>query len=122
MRVALVRGRASFALTLAAVAYGIALLVWVIAVPAIDGQTLLGYGGPASLAIVAQPLLASLLMWYLLRRRCTTGSDVATTWAWALGTAFLVWSVLGALSLAAGAFPAAVLLILAVLLTPPPAR
>jgi len=33
---------------------------------------------------------------------------------------FVVWSILGALSLAAGAFPAAVLLLAAVALTPRP--
>lgn len=114
------RGRAPFGLTLLAVGYGVALLVWVAAAPAFEGETLLEYGGPGSLAITAQPLVFSLLMWALLRRRCTTGSRVATVTAWALGTLFLVWSVLGALSLAAGAFPAAVLLLVAVALTPRP--
>ena len=77
------RGRAPFGLTMLAVVYGLGLLAWVIAVPAFDGETLLEYGGPASLAITAQPLLFSLLMWALLRRRCTTGSRVATAAAWA---------------------------------------
>jgi len=113
-------GRVPFGLTMAAVAYGVGLLVWVAAVPAFDGETLLEYGGPWSLAITAQPLLFSLLMWALLRRRCTTGSRVATTAARALGGLFLAWSVLGALSLAAGAFPAALLLLIAVALTPRP--
>jgi hypothetical protein len=45
---------------------------------------------------------------------------VATTTAWALGSLYLVWSVLGALTLAAGAFPAAVILMFAVGLTPRP--
>jgi hypothetical protein len=120
MQSAVGRGRAPFGLTLLALAYGVALLVWVAAAPAIDGETLLQYGGPGSLAITAQPLVLSLLMWALLRRRCTTGSRMATVTAWALGTVFLVWSVLGALSLAAGAFPAAVILLVAVALTPRP--
>jgi hypothetical protein len=114
------RGRAPFGVTVAAVAYSVALLVWVAAVPAFDGETLLEYGGPVSLAITAQPLLFSLLIWALLRRRCTTGSRVAITAAWTLGALFLAWSVLGALSLAAGAFPAAALLLVAVALTPGP--
>jgi len=114
------RGRAPFALTLAAVAYGVGLLVWVAAVPAVDGETLLEYGGPGSLAITAQPLLFSVVIWALLRRRCTTGSRAAAVAAWMLGTLFLVWSVIGALSLAAGAFPAAVLLLVAAALTPRP--
>jgi hypothetical protein len=121
MQTAIRRGRAPFGLTVAALTYSIALLLWVVAVPAVDGETLLEYGGSASLAITAQPLLFSLLLWGLLRRRCTTGSRVATVTAWTVGTLFLAWSMLGALSLAAGAFPAAVLLLVAVALTPPPA-
>jgi hypothetical protein len=120
MDTAVRRGRAPFGLTLVAIAYSIGLLIWVAAIPAFDGETLLEYGGPGSLAITAQPLLFSLLMWALLRRRCTTGSRVATATAWALGTLYLVWSVLAALSLAAGAFPAAVILLFAVGLTPRP--
>ena len=114
------RGRAPFGLTLLAVVYSLGLIAWVIALPAVDGETLLEHGGLASLAITAQPLLFSVVMWALLRRRCTTGSRMATVAAWALGTLYLAWSVLGALSLAAGAFPAAVLLLLAVALTPRP--
>jgi hypothetical protein len=120
MNAAIRGGRAPFGLTVVAVAYGVALLVWVAAVPSIDGETLLEYGGPWSLAITAQPLVFSLLMWGLLRRRCTTGSRAATAAAWTLGALFLAWSVLGALSLAAGAFPAAALLLVAVALTPRP--
>jgi hypothetical protein len=122
METAVRRGRAPFGLTVAALAYSVGLLVWVVALPAVDGETLLENGGPASLAITAQPLLFSLLIWAPLRRRCTTGSRVATATAWTLGTLFLAWSVLGALSLAAGAFPAAVLLLVAVALTRPPAK
>jgi hypothetical protein len=103
-----------------AVAYSVGLLVWVIAVPSVQGETLLQYGGPLSVAITAQPLLFSLIMWALLRRRCTTGSLLATATAWALGSLYLVWSVLGALTLAAGALPAAMILIFAVALTPRP--
>ena len=116
------RGQASFGFTLAAVLYSVALLVWVVAVPGIGGQTLLEYGGPWSLAVTAQPLLLSLVMWTLLRRRCTTGSRTASIMAWTIAGAYLAWSVLGALSLAAGAFPAALLLLLAVTLTPRPRR
>jgi hypothetical protein len=120
MDMAVRRGRAPFGLTLLAIAYGIGLLIWVAAVPAFDGETLLEYGGPGSLAITAQPLLFSLLMWALLHRRCTTGSRVASATAWVLGTLYLIWSVLAALTLAAGAFPAAVILLFAVGLTPRP--
>jgi hypothetical protein len=120
MHAAVQRGRAAFGLTLLAVTYSVGLLAWVIAVPAVDGETLLGYGGLGSLAITAQPLLFSLVMWGLLHLGCTIGSRTATHAAQALGGLYLAWSVLGALSLAAGAFPAAVLLLLAVALTPRP--
>ena len=79
------RGRAPFGLTLLAVVYSLGLIAWVIALPAVDGETLLEHGGLASLAITAQPLLFSVVMWALLRRRCTTGSRMATVAAWALG-------------------------------------
>jgi hypothetical protein len=118
MEAAAWRGRAAFGLTLLALTYSVGLLAWVVSVPAFDGETLLEYGGPGSLAITAQPLVFSVLMWALLRRRCTSGSRVAIATAQVLGTLFLVWSVLGALTLAAGAFPAAVALVFAVLLTP----
>lgn len=101
-----------------ALAYAIGLLAWVVAIPAVDGQTLLEYGGAGSVGITVQPLLISLVIWALLRRRCTTGSRTATIAAWTVGTLYLAWSVLGALSLAAGAFPAAILLLLAVAMTP----
>jgi len=117
---ALRRGRASFGFTMVAVAYSVALLVWVAAVPSIQGETLLEYGGPWSLAITIQPLLVSLLMWALLRRRCTTGSQAASTAAWTVGGMYLGWSVVGALSLAGGAFPAAMLLLIAAVLAPRP--
>jgi|SRR5215216_1973668 len=117
---ALRRGQASFGFSVAAVAYSVALLVWVAAVPSIDGETLFEYGGPWSLAITVQPLLVSLLMWGLLRHRCTTGSQAASTAAWTVGGMYLGWSVIGALSLAGGAFPAAVLLLIAAVLSPRP--
>jgi hypothetical protein len=122
MAAPLLRGRASFGFTFAAVLYSVALVVWVLAVPGSDGETLLEHGGPWSVAITAQPLLVSVVVWVLLRRRCTTGSRIASNAAWTIGAVYVVWSVLGALSLAAGAFPAAVLLLVAVALTPPPSR
>jgi hypothetical protein len=103
-----------------AAAYGVVLLIWVAAVPAVEGETLLEYGGPWSLIITAQALVFSLFMWAVLRRRCTTGSRTATVIAWVAGVVFLAWSVAGALSLAAGSFPASALLIAAVALTPRP--
>jgi hypothetical protein len=46
---------------------------------------------------------------------------VATRVAGIVAPLFVLWSVVGALSIAAGAFPAAVLLLVAASLTPSPA-
>ena len=96
-------------------------MLWVVAYPAVDGETLLSYGGPLSLAIASQSLPVSLGVFWLLRRRCTTGSRAAIACAWILGSLYLVWSVLAGFSLAAWALPAALLLMLAVGFTPRPA-
>jgi hypothetical protein len=114
-------GRIAFGLTLMAGLYGLALLAWAAAIPSIDGETLVEYGGPMSLVLLSQSLLAAGALWALLRRRCTTGSRGATAAAWLFATLFLAWSVLGALSFAAGALPAAAVLLLATAVTPRPA-
>ena len=112
------RGAAAAGLSILAMAYGAALLVAVAVAPALDGESLLEHGGPWSLAIFAQPLVASAVVWSLLRRRCHAGGDGVTAAAWSLATVYLVYSVLGGFSIAAGALPAAVLMLLAVAVTP----
>ena len=112
------RGQAAFGITAAAALYGVALLAWVIAVPSIDGQTLLQHGGTGSLVITAQPLVVSLLVGWALRLRCSTGSRPAAVLAWVIVGLYLPWSLLGALSFAAGSFPAALLLVSAAGTTP----
>ena len=112
------RGWAAFILVAFCALYAVGLAIVVAAVPAVDGETLLEYGGASSLAIVAQPLVVTGLMWTLLRRRCTTGSRAAITAAWTAAGLFFVYSVLGALSIAAGAFPASAALLAATALTP----
>ena len=102
------RGRLAAAMTLAAAIYGELLFV-------VAGTH---FGGGAAYAIYAQPLAVSALVFVLLRDYCTTGSRTAASAAAAVAVAYLAWSVLGALSLAAGSFPAAVLLVAAVALTP----
>jgi lysylphosphatidylglycerol synthetase-like protein (DUF2156 family) len=109
----------AFGLSVVAIVYSVALLAAITAIPADDGQTLLEYGGPWSLAIFAQPLLVSVLMWHLLRRRCHNGSRHATRAAWVIATIYLIYSVLGGFSIAAGGLPAALLLFLALATTPP---
>ena len=118
MDVSVWRGRVAFVLTLLAIGYSVGLIAWVVANPAFNGQTLLEYGGLGSLVITMQPLLFALVMWAILHRRCTVGSEAATVAAWTLGLLFLAYSVVGALTIAAGAFPAAALLLVAVMITP----
>jgi hypothetical protein len=98
------RGRLAFVLTLLAALYSLALVVWFVAVWAPPGDTLLG------LAIFVQPLIVSLLMWALLRRRCTTGGSGVSSVAFVLAPLYLVWSVVAGFTLSAGALPAALLL------------
>src|ERR1044072_2898953 len=110
-------GRAAFGMTALAGAYSVALLAYVVAVPA-DGETLLESSGPTVLALGAQPLLAPLLIGGLLHERCSTGGRVVTVLGRVAIGFLLAYSVLGALSIAAGVFPAAVLLAIAAALTP----
>ena len=105
---AMIRGRIACALTLAAGLYGVVLCAWA-------GTK---FGGGVVYVLYAQPIAASALVFVLLRRHCTTGSSAMGFTAAAVATLFLVWSVLGVLSLAAGSLPAACLLMAAVALTP----
>jgi hypothetical protein len=57
-------------------------------------------------------------MWHVLRRRRHTGSERATAVAWTLACAYLVYSIVGGFTIAAGALPAALLMFLAVALAP----
>jgi hypothetical protein len=100
------RGRVAFAASTLAVLYGIAFLVWAMTTPPYDGLGLLA----------AQSLVVAAPMWLLLRRRCSTG--VGGTAGELVAVAFLVWSVVAGFSLAFGTFPAAALLLVAVLAVP----
>ena len=114
------KGWVAFGLTVLAVAYSAVLLFWVVAIPEFGRgeETLLEYGGPLTLVIFVQPLIFSALIWALLRRSCSVSESKAcgvATWGSAL---YLVWSVLGGFTVAAGAMPAAMLLLAAALFTP----
>ncbi len=111
------RGRVAFGLTAGAALYSVVLLAS-LTVPSVDGQALFSYGGPWTLAIFAQPLVLTVVMFGLLRARCHTGSRAATTAARSIAVAYLLYSVLAGFSIAAGALPAALLLALATGLTP----
>jgi hypothetical protein len=114
-------GWAAFGLTALSVLYGVALLVEILVVPEFaSGQTQFEYGGSGTLLIFGQPLLVSLAVWALLNRHCKTGSWAAGRVAEVGVSLYLVYSILGGFTISAGAFPAACLLLAAVLLTPRP--
>ncbi len=103
------QGRTAFALTLLAVVYSSVLIAWAVE-------------SPVSAPLVSQALVVSLLMWGLLHHRCTAGGRAVTYATFGLATVFFVYSLLGMLSIAAGALPAALALLIAAALTPSPAR
>ena len=113
MRIGVIRGRLAFALTVLAFVYSLALLVVLVAVPDDAGETALEQAALQNLAIFAQPLFVTLALWSLLRERCTTGSDGATVAARTIAAVYLLYSVLGAWTIAVGALPAAFLLFIA---------
>jgi|SRR5947209_11163925 len=100
-------GRVAFGITALAAAYSVALLAFGV----------VDFGSPAP---GMQALLATQLVGALLYTRCTTGSRGATVAAWGAVALLVPYSVLGALSLAAGLLPAAALLAVAALVTPAP--
>ena len=120
MRIGVIRGRLAFALTVLAFVYSLALLFVIAVVPGDGGETALEQATIRNLAIFAQPLLVTLALWSLMRGRCTTGNDGATAAAWTISTVYLLYSVLGAWTIAVGALPAALLLFIAAHVTPRP--
>lgn len=102
------RGRLAATLTLAAGAWGVFL--------AVTAGT--QFGGGWAYALYAQSTVVAAVLFVLLRGYCVSGLRSLRVVAATFAALFGVWSVLGALSLAAGAFPAACLLIAAVALTP----
>ena len=102
------RGRLAATLTLAAGAWGVFLT-------ATAGTQ---FGGGWAYPLYAQSTVVAAMLFVLLRGYCISGLRSLKALAATFAVLFLVWSVLGALSLAAGAFPAACLLVAAVVLTP----
>ena len=106
-------------MTLLAVLYSVALLVEILVVPEFaGGRTLYEYGGSGTLLIFGQPLVVCLCVWVLLNRHCKTGNRAAGHVAEVGVSLYVVYSILGGFTISAGAFPAACLLLAAVLLTP----
>ena len=101
------QGRIAFGFMVLATGYGVVALALASAA-----------WGPAAAYIWVQPLLVAALLWVLLHRACSRGDERAALIAAAIAALYLVWSFLAGFSVAAGGLPAAVLLCLAVALTP----
>jgi hypothetical protein len=120
------RGWAAFGVSSLAVLYGIWFLVWAVLAPDYPG----GEIGPLTYAEVdvvksakdlllpAQSLLVAVPAWFLLHRYCSTGESWAGKTAKWLAVGLLFYAFIGGFTIAHGTFPAACLLIVAVLLTP----
>jgi hypothetical protein len=118
-------GWVAFALTSLAVTYGVAFIVWAVAAPSYSGgRTFLDLSSSTGtgLLLASQSLIASCVLWALLHRHCSSADRVSGTLAEWLAVIFLVWAFLAGFSLSFGTFPAAVLLLAAVLMTPSGAR
>jgi hypothetical protein len=114
-------GWVALALASLAAVYGALFIVWAVAAPSYSGgKTFLDLSSStgAGLLLASQSLLASCVVWALLHRHCSSGDRLSGTAAEWLTVAFLVWAFLGGFSLSFGTFPAAVLLLAAVLMTP----
>jgi hypothetical protein len=107
-------GWMAFGATVLAVLYSVALLAELLA----ENH----FGGAASdldiVLIFGQPLVVSLIAGILLHHHCKTGNRLTGKIAEFGVVLYLVYSVLGGFTIAAGGFTAAVLLLAAVLLTP----
>ena len=102
------RGWVSFAASTLALLYGVAFLAWGLTDPAWNGYE----------PLAAQSLLVAAPMWLLVRRHCSTGSRAAGLAAELIAAAFMAWAFFGGFSIAFGTFPAAVLVLVAVLAVP----
>jgi hypothetical protein len=114
------RGWVALSANSIAVLYGVAFLVWALAVPAYEGRTFVDLSSSvgSGVLLASQSLLVSVAVWMLLHRHCTLGDERSFRFGAVLVTVFMAWAWIGGFSLSFGVFPAACLLVLAALLTP----
>lgn len=126
------RGRRALALTLLAVAWGVALIVLAVVLPvysasettssgqtsAAASQTLVQVNGVGVLAPVALPALFAALVWFALHRKCSRGGRGAEYLAWTVIGLLFALSMLAAASIGMFVVPMALLLACAAMLTP----
>ena len=121
-------GRWAFGLTMAAFAWGVALIVAAFVAPAYSvdvgpgGQqtttTLVDENGLAVLVVVAVPAVIAAIVWAVLHRHRTTGRSAGA--AWVLVALLGAFSVLSLASIGVFILPVVVMLALAAKLTPSP--
>ena len=117
------RGRWALALSLLAVAWGVALVAAAFVVPAYSDGSTLAEENTAWIAIpVAVPALLAALAFLGLHRRCKHGSRHGTAGAWVAIALLLGFSVIALLSIGALTVIPALMLAVAARLTPRAAR
>jgi hypothetical protein len=113
------RGSWAFALALAAVAWGAALVVAAFAAPAYnDGSTLAAQNGAWVALPVSFPAVLAGVAWLGLHRRCSRGSRAGWRLAWASIALLAAFAILTVLSIGIFVVPVAALLVAAATLTP----
>jgi len=131
------RGRASFALTLASFCWALAIVGGAFVLPVYSGisessdgsttirrtfsSTLVDENGLAVLIPLAVPVAMVALVWFALHRRCSRGSLWAGTLAWAVIWMLGAFAFLTSASVGAILIPMVLLLVAAAALTPLPA-
>jgi hypothetical protein len=118
-------GWVAFGLATLAVLYGALFIVWAVVAPSYPGgRTFLDLSSStgSGLLLASQSLVSSSIVWALLHFHCSSGNKLSGKIAELLAVAFLAWAFVGGFSLSFGTFPAALLLLAAVLTTPPRAH
>jgi hypothetical protein len=123
-------GRAALALALAACFWSALLVAAAFLLPVYSGQlagprgvatesaTLVAVNGPGVAAVMAIPLLLSLLVFAGLHQKCSRGGTAGTGLAWTGIALLAALAVIGMMSIGVAVLPAVVLLIVAARLTP----
>jgi hypothetical protein len=113
------RGRWAFALTVAAVAWVVALVIAAFVAPAYnDGSTLVAVNGLWVALPVAVPAALAAVAWAGLHRKCSQTGRAGDRAAWAAIALLGAFALLAAASIGLFIAPAAAMLVVAATLTP----
>jgi hypothetical protein len=113
------RGRWALALTVAAVAWGVALVIAAFVAPAYnDGSTLVAQNGPWVALPVAVPAALAAVAWAGLRHKCSRPGRAGSRAAWTAIALLGAFTLVGAASIGLFVLPATAMLAVAATLTP----